>query len=679
MSTGIKDLDQMSLDMESARRQATFPVELMTSYIYEGMQEVEKQREFRRILVKEPLFDQSTYTFLGREEKLHRATHAAKRIIDLAKEHDWNDHDLESFQSRIGAGNPLTLHFEAFVPVVTSMGTAEQSRKWIGAVKRQAVLGCYAQTELAHGSNVLALKTTATFDRTTDEFVINTPDLTAAKWLIGGLGLACTHAVVQAQLIISGKSRGPHLFIVPIRSIEDHKPRKGVTVGDIGPKAYGGFATVDNGYAMFDNVRIPRENMLMRFSHVTREGIYVPPVHDKLSYGSMVKIRVDIVYRDGWELAKAVLIAIRYSTIRRQFGGQPGSPNNSLETQVMSYSGVQHRLLPLLSLAYGWIIAGQDLSRSYSQLMSELAKGDANNLPEMHVTSCALKVWCTRRGADGMEECRKALGGHGYSIFSGISHIFATFVPANTYEGDNYVLSQQVARHILKQLQTVAKTGSVSSLCVSYLENVLGGTDETFVLGPNSFVPDHSVLLALFGHRASRLAVDLAKQLESGRPWSDVNMECWNICLAHAEYDVLKQMINRLGSLASSEYAPLASVLNQLTNLFALSTICETSTATFLSTSTISPAGLKEIQVYYRATLAEIAPNAIGLTDAFDYTDFELNSALGVKNGRAYEALWAAVQNNPVNKEEGRRSFQDIIKKITNVDDNVEFSKASKL
>ncbi|KAL0091093.1 acyl-CoA dehydrogenase/oxidase C-terminal [Phycomyces blakesleeanus] len=685
MSSGISELDQMALDIEEARRQTTFPVELMTYYLHQGKQNTEKQREFQRILLKEPLFEQATYTFLSRDERLYRSTNAAKRLLELSNEHGWNDEDREDFQNRIGTGNPLTLHFQAFVPVINTIGTPEQSRKWIGAVKRHAVLGCYAQTELAHGSNVLALKTTATFDRITDEFVINTPDLTAAKWLIGGLGVACTHAVVQAQLILAGKSRGPHLFIVPIRSIEDHKPMKGVTVGDIGPKAYGGFATVDNGYAMFDNVRIPRENMLMRFSHVTREGLYIPPIHDKLSYGSMVRIRVDIVKSGGWQLAKAVIIAIRYCTIRRQFGGQPASPSSgnkaTLETQVMSYSGVQHRLLPLLSLAYGCIVTGQDLARDYGELMDGLAKGETENLPQLHVSSCALKVWCTRRGADGIEECRKALGGHGYSIFSGIADIFAIFVPANTYEGDNYVLSQQVGRYILKQLQGVIKNGKVPSPTVSYLETLLDGTDNPFVFGgPDASVLNHDVLLTLFGRRAARLAVDLAKQLESGRPWSDVNMECWNICLAHAEYAVLKQMISRSALLeSSSEYAPLANVIRQLTNLYALSTICETSTATFLSTLTIAPADLGAIQAHYRATLANIAPNAIGLTDAFDFTDFELNSALGVKNGRAYEALWAAVQNNPINTEEGRQKFQNAVKKITNVNDNIEFSKTSKL
>lgn len=55
-------------------------------------------------------------------------------------------------------------------------------------------------------------------------------------------------------------------FIVQIRSLEDHTPLPNVTVGDIGVKfGNGGYNTMDNGFLRFDHVRIPRENMLMRY------------------------------------------------------------------------------------------------------------------------------------------------------------------------------------------------------------------------------------------------------------------------------------------------------------------------------------------------------------------------------------------------------------------------------
>lgn len=91
------------------------------------------------------------------------------------------------------------------------------------------------------------LETTATLNKDTDEWIIHSTTFTASKWWIGGLGAVCTHALIQARLIIDGKDYGAHGFIVPIRSLKDHRPFPGVKVGDIGPKAYGGFSKIDNG------------------------------------------------------------------------------------------------------------------------------------------------------------------------------------------------------------------------------------------------------------------------------------------------------------------------------------------------------------------------------------------------------------------------------------------------
>lgn len=147
---------------------------------------------------------------------------------------------------------------------------------------------CYLQTELGHGTNVASLETTATYIPSSREFEIHSPTLTSTKWWVGALGKTATHGVVQARLILpSGKDVGPHLFFVQLRSLEDHKALPGITIGDIGPKANGGYSAVDNGYARFDRVRIPREHMLSAFASVTPEGQYVQPPHAKLSYGGV--------------------------------------------------------------------------------------------------------------------------------------------------------------------------------------------------------------------------------------------------------------------------------------------------------------------------------------------------------------------------------------------------------
>ena len=128
-------------------------------------------------------------------------------------------------------------------------------------IKNVDMIGCYAQTELGHGSNVAALETTATLDKATDEFVIHTPTITATKYWPGDLGRFTSHAIVFARLIIDGKDYGVQPFLTQTRDVDTWKLRPGVKAGDLGPKI--GYQSKDNGWASFDQVRIPRTNMLM--------------------------------------------------------------------------------------------------------------------------------------------------------------------------------------------------------------------------------------------------------------------------------------------------------------------------------------------------------------------------------------------------------------------------------
>ncbi|OIT23516.1 peroxisomal acyl-coenzyme a oxidase 1, partial [Nicotiana attenuata] len=169
------------------------------------------------------------------------------------------------------------------------------------------IIGCYAQTELGHGSNVQGLESTATFDPQTDEFVIHSPTLTSSKWWPGGLGKVSTHAVLYARLITNGNDYGINGFIVQLRSLEDHKPLPGVTVGDIGMKfGNGAYNTMDSGVLRFDHVPIPRDQMLMRVSQVTRGGKYIQSdVPRQLLYGTMVYVRKTIVADASSALSRA--------------------------------------------------------------------------------------------------------------------------------------------------------------------------------------------------------------------------------------------------------------------------------------------------------------------------------------------------------------------------------------
>lgn len=173
---------------------------------------------------------------LGRVERMEESLKRGKHLKSLRKQHGWNDDEYVAAIGASGEMNVYGLHDKAFIKCLTDQTTDEQKKLFLEPAKRDEIIGCYAQTELSHGSNVRGLETTATWDEKTGDFVIHSPQLTSAKWWIGTLGRTANYALVMAQLIVKGKNYGPHTFVVQVRDLGNHEPLEGVYVGDIGPK-----------------------------------------------------------------------------------------------------------------------------------------------------------------------------------------------------------------------------------------------------------------------------------------------------------------------------------------------------------------------------------------------------------------------------------------------------------
>ncbi|CAG8729437.1 6470_t:CDS:2, partial [Acaulospora morrowiae] len=255
-------------------------------------------------------------------------------------QHNWDEKEIEFAELFLDLPGPYGLHRAMFIPTISSQGTEEQREKVLVPALKHQIIGCYAQPELGHGSNVQGLETVAKYIPETDEFDIHSPYLTASKWWIGGLGRTANHAVVMARLITNNKDYGTHPFMVQIRDLKTHEPLPGITIGDIGPKF--GYNATDNGFILFDHVRVPRLNMLSKYSQVVKgTGEYIKPPNDKLLYGTMVLIRAAIILNVRLVLARAATIAVRYSAVRRQFvdKDEPKRLNNGtiIETPVLDY------------------------------------------------------------------------------------------------------------------------------------------------------------------------------------------------------------------------------------------------------------------------------------------------------------------------------------------------------
>lgn len=258
-----------------------------------------------------------------------------RRAYELKKDEWFTNHDPTRMQWSYLILGEMHAHLNQsmFATCIQNLTTESQAQKWLPQVQKLSMLGSYAQTELGHGSDIAALQTTAIFDEKTDEFIINTPSLMATKFWPGDLGFWSSHTIVFAKLIIDGNKYGVFPFLVQIRDTHSWKLMDGVKAGDIGPKF--GFNSKNNGWCTFDNVRIPRENMLMKYAKVERDGSFSINGDVRGLYSAMMMIRVQLANHSFEYLERGLTIALRYSVIRRQFKNNLDNPKT--ETKLLDY------------------------------------------------------------------------------------------------------------------------------------------------------------------------------------------------------------------------------------------------------------------------------------------------------------------------------------------------------
>ena len=615
---------------------------------------LERKREIEDVIFNDPNYDSKNYYYLEREQLFNEAVRKHVYTVTNIRNKLKITGELENniLKSAIGGENPLGLQTIMFIPSIIGQGTEEQKKKWLPLARKYKIIGCYAQTEIGHGTYVRGLETTATYDSETQEFVIHSPTLTSIKWWPGSMGVNATHGIVAARLITKGVDRGIHNFMVQLRSLEDHRAMRGIIVGDIGPKF--GYEEADNGFLKFDHVRIPRENLLMRFASVEPDGTYVRPKSEKLSYGTMVFVRTGLAYSSFLALARAVTIAIRYSIVRRQTQNKTGQP----ETQLLDYTNQQYKLFPLLASAYAFYFVSRNMIELYLNVQSQLAEGNLDLLPELHASSSGIKSITTTIASSGIEVCRVACGGHGYSLSSGFPYIYKSFTPATTYEGDNTVLLLQTARYLIKIRKEVNEIPNYKPP-----ENVSYLSEKNEMFSRPQFLDFLSTHDQLYLYRmmvrasveraATRVREGEERGLDYFDAWNASAIQLIQCAEAHTYYVIVKSFIE---TLEKPDVKDLSSanqrILKCLSDIFSLHFMMEKSGA-FIESGVIYGSDLEDIRRVFVSRLQEVRLGAVSLVDGFDFPDFVLRSVLGRKDGDVYRAMWDWAQLNPRNKHKG--------------------------
>lgn len=659
---------------QQERSKASFNVRDLTYYLDGGKEATEKMEKIMESIERDPLFNNDNFYDLNKEQ-LREQTMA--RVAALNNHIDGeNETILTSRFALTGLADPNTItrcgvHFGLFVSSIRGSGTPEQLQYWFskGAGRLKKFFGCFAMTELGHGSNVAGLETTATWDEATDEFIINTPNLGATKWWIGGAAHTATHSVCFARLIVKGKDYGVKSFVVPLRNLSDFTLKSGIAIGDIGKKM--GRDGIDNGWIQYTNVRIPRQFMLMKYAKVDANGVVTEPPLAQLAYGALIGGRVSMAV-DSYHFSKRfITIATRYAAARRQFGFKKGEP----ETRLLDYPYHQRRLMPRLAFVFAMNAASAELTEMHSAATSKLASADTSNpaelqsaiadIKELFSVSAGVKAFTTWATSEIIDQSRQACGGHGYSGYSGFGQGYNDWAVQCTWEGDNNVLTLSTGRSLI-QSALAAKKGKKVGAAVDYITRAeqlksvkLNGRDLT---NPKVIVEAWEAAAA---SALSSATEQFEEQLKINGNNAEIAFETlsqqrFETARIHTRLYLIRSFFNRINN---SQITPagIKPILTEVAILFSLWSM-ELDSGLFLQSGYLSPEDTKRVTKLVDEYNSKVRSQAIPLTDAFNLSDYFINSALGNYDGDVYKHYFEKVTLRNINKFSKPPYFETVTK-----------------
>lgn len=507
------------------------------------------------------------------------------------------------------------VQFGLFGGSVYWLGTEMHHKKYLKPAGKGHLLGCFAMTETGHGSNVRGLQTTATYDPETETIVVNSPNEAAGKEYIGN-ALHSRMASVFCQLIVNGENHGVHAVLVPLRD-GDGQELPGIRVKDCGYKM--GLNGVDNGRIWFDEVRVPKENLLNRFGDIDEKGNYTSPIENPSKrfftmLGTLVGGRV-CVPKAGLSATKVALtIAIRYALQRRQFAAADDLP----ETLLLDYPHHQYRLMPLLAKTYA-------LNYGLNYLAERYLNRTENDIREIESLAAGMKAYSTWFTTHAIQMTREACGGKGYLAENRIATLKGDTDIFTTFEGDNTVLMQLVAKGLLSNFRRAFHDEGIWAV-MRYMRNQIStsitelnpitirNTDPAHLL-------DAKFHLSAFRYRERKLLISVSQRMRSlikgGMNSYDAYLRCQNHIMALAEAFVERVVLEQFtDAVDQTTHKPNQNALRLLQQLYALHTI-EGHKGWYLEADYMSSGKTKAIRREVKSLCTKLREHALPLTDAF--------------------------------------------------------------
>jgi len=607
-------------------RDPEFPVKELQHFTEHDNQE--KREELRNLLSEDTFIPEYNIPLeKERQNTYDRLNKICKNNMISVYDFQTNPHWIFAAHELAAIIDPdmatkMTVQFNLFGGTVLKLGT-ERHHHILPKIDTFTEVGCFGLTELAYGNNAVEMETTATFDSSTDEFVINTPTVSAQKYWITNGALHAHYCCVFARLINGEVDEGLHVFLVPIRDA-DLAVKDGVTIHDMGRKM--GLNGIDNAKISFSNVRVPRTSLLNAYSDFEADGSYSTSIKGRGKRARFLKVADQLlsgrlcISSMSQGAAKAVLTGtVRYQASRCAVGESGAS-----DTPILSYQLNQDVIAPFIASTYVYEWAMSEIKNRWADQQAwnnPTEDGHFHNV----LDCCAIKAitgWHIGKVAD---QCRERCGGMGYLEANRFGYAIAGSHSSRTAEGDNSVLMNKVASELIQKeaknatsLVGTQKWTAMTPFTQAKLTNLFKKNQPTI----EDLGQLEELMHLYYQCNMAELMLQMKSQVKQvGRvsAWMEYCQgEVQSTARAYGDYTIVRDAIRRVKAFDGN--AELGQVMLEMIYLHIADVIMQNS-ANYVKLGVLGRGSYKSMEKQHRALCKSIGNRSVDLTDAFGLTD----------------------------------------------------------